>query len=331
MSLTIVMYHYVRDIKNSKYPNIKGLETQNFLKQIRYFKQNYYFIDYIDLLESINGNKTIPKNSILLTFDDGFVDSYTNIFPILKKEKIRACFFPISSTIRDNVVADVHKIHFILENFTNTLSIRNEIFYIINDLIKNNIVIEEPEKIYAELAIADEYDDKDTIFIKRLLQHYLHNELRSEILSKLFNKYVTSNEKAFAKQLYINKNQINEMCRHGMHFGNHTDRHNWLSKLNINEQISEIDNCLDFLDSNIENFDSNNWSICYPYGSYNDQTLEICKSKGCSIGFTTKPKLADLSVNNLLKLERLDTNEFPISPDSKPNYWTSAVLSEKFL
>ena len=34
--LTIVMYHYVREIKNSKFPDIKGLEIENFRRQLNY-------------------------------------------------------------------------------------------------------------------------------------------------------------------------------------------------------------------------------------------------------------------------------------------------------
>ena len=29
-SINVIMYHYVREIKNSKYPNLKGLEYKNF-------------------------------------------------------------------------------------------------------------------------------------------------------------------------------------------------------------------------------------------------------------------------------------------------------------
>ena len=33
-NLTIVMYHYVRDLKNSRYPDIKGLDVSLFKEQI---------------------------------------------------------------------------------------------------------------------------------------------------------------------------------------------------------------------------------------------------------------------------------------------------------
>ncbi len=38
-NITIIMYHYVREIKNSKYPTIKGLEISSFKKTIRFFRK----------------------------------------------------------------------------------------------------------------------------------------------------------------------------------------------------------------------------------------------------------------------------------------------------
>ena len=39
--LTIIMYHYVRNIKNSPYKNIKGLETDGFKRQLDYLIEYY--------------------------------------------------------------------------------------------------------------------------------------------------------------------------------------------------------------------------------------------------------------------------------------------------
>ena len=36
-NITIVMYHYVRDLKNSKYPKIKGLDISFFKEEILNF------------------------------------------------------------------------------------------------------------------------------------------------------------------------------------------------------------------------------------------------------------------------------------------------------
>ena len=39
--LIFVMYHYVREVQKSKYPNIKGLETTGFVRQLDYLNANF--------------------------------------------------------------------------------------------------------------------------------------------------------------------------------------------------------------------------------------------------------------------------------------------------
>ena len=47
--LTIVMYHYVRNIKDSQYQNIKGLETDGFRRQLDYLSDNINIIKEMQL------------------------------------------------------------------------------------------------------------------------------------------------------------------------------------------------------------------------------------------------------------------------------------------
>ena len=58
----LVMYHYVREIKKSKYPNIKGLEFEDFKKQINYFLNNFNILSNDDFTEIIK-TKKIPKKN----------------------------------------------------------------------------------------------------------------------------------------------------------------------------------------------------------------------------------------------------------------------------
>ena len=82
MKLSIVMYHYVRDLKNSRYPNIKGLDVKLFREQLKYIQNHYKVIRMEDLISAFENNTKLPKNSILLTFDDGYKDHFDFVFPI---------------------------------------------------------------------------------------------------------------------------------------------------------------------------------------------------------------------------------------------------------
>lgn len=51
--------------------------------------------------------------------------------------------------------------------------------------------------------------------------------------------------------------------------------------------------------------------MCFPYGVYNSDTLEILKKKNFKAAFTTEVGIADLDRHTRFTLPRLDTNDFP--------------------
>ena len=66
--ITIVTYHYVREIKKSEYPKLKGLEFEKFKKQLDYLEKNYELITAQDLIECSINKKTSPRKSLLSNF-----------------------------------------------------------------------------------------------------------------------------------------------------------------------------------------------------------------------------------------------------------------------
>ena len=58
-SLNIVAYHYVREIKKSKYPKINSIEFSLFKKQIKYFKKKFNILSLEDTIEIINKKKKL--------------------------------------------------------------------------------------------------------------------------------------------------------------------------------------------------------------------------------------------------------------------------------
>ena len=65
--LTIITYHYVRPIKNSNFPRIKGLEFESFKKQINYLQKNYKIIEMESLIEFA---KTPSKDNGALLYNN---------------------------------------------------------------------------------------------------------------------------------------------------------------------------------------------------------------------------------------------------------------------
>ena len=51
-------------------------------------------------------------------------------------------------------------------------------------------------------------------------------------------------------------------------------------------------------------------TISYPYGEYNEDTIELMKEYNIPLGFTTEVGKIDLETSDYLKLPRMDTNDF---------------------
>src|SRR5208283_166655 len=117
------------------------------------------------------------------------------------------------------------------------------------------------------------YDTREVTVLKRLLQRELPEPVRAEIVRRLFAEHVTADEVAFAHELYMSADQIACLRRHGMHIGCHGYTHSWLDHVSPEVQAVEIDRSLEFL-RNL-GIGKDEWSMCYPFGGFNDSLLEI--------------------------------------------------------
>jgi len=305
--VSIIMYHYVRELKNSHFPEIKGLSIINFRKQLKYLMKSCNIISMEELIYSLKSGNNLPKRAVLLTFDDGYADHFTNVFPLLKELGINGSFFPPVKAVIHSEVLDVNKIHFILASVNDKQKLVEEIFLLLDEY-RQKYSLEDNRYYFKKLAIKDCLDPKEVVFIKGILQKELSKDLRNKITERLFNKYVTKDEKGFCNELYLNVDQLKCMERNGMYIGSHGFGHSWLNEMDEDKQKIETELSLSFL-HDIIGCDIKEWVMCYPYGSYNDSLLKIIKDKGCVVGLTTEPRIADLSSDNSLTLPRLDTND----------------------
>lgn len=300
------MYHYVRDFKTSKYKGLKGLQVELFEKQILFFKDNYTIVGMEDVYESLLHKKPLPGNALLLTFDDGYIDHYEFVFPILKKHKLTGAFFPPVLTAQQEVVLDVNIIHHVLGAVENSKLLMSRVLKLV-EMNREKYSLESDEYYIEKYFQSNRFDTPETIFVKRMLQVALPYELRRNICLDLLKEFLGVDEKQLAMDLYMNMKQIKEMKAAGMFFGGHGYKHKWLNSLTSKEITEEIDHTISFLKE--IGMPAENWAICYPYGGFNDDVLHVLKNKSCLVGFTTEMRIADLSLDNSLLIPRLDTND----------------------
>lgn len=310
------MYHYTRDLTHSRYPDIKGLNQPLFRQQIEFMKNNFNVVTMEQVMDAVEGKAELPENALLLTFDDGYIDNYTFALPVLEEFGVQGSFFIPGKTFATHQLLDVNKIHYMLaaaDINKLVVDVKQQMDYYRG----NEYDFAPTEELFNEYAVANRFDNKETIFVKRMLQTVLPERLRNTISSNLFEKYVGVTEEQLAYELYMTEEQVRTMKRHGMFIGLHGYDHYWLGNLEPEQMKNDIAMALDTLD---EFIDRKRWVMNYPYGNYNQGVLDYINGQGACVGLTTAVRVAEIGVDAPLELPRLDCNDFPPKSENYRNY-----------
>jgi peptidoglycan/xylan/chitin deacetylase (PgdA/CDA1 family) len=96
LRIPILMYHSISDeIENKAHPYY-GINTSlnRFREHIKYLHDNdYSVVNLTNILNVFDLRKKATSKYVILTFDDGFQDFYSNAFPILNKYHFTATVF----------------------------------------------------------------------------------------------------------------------------------------------------------------------------------------------------------------------------------------------
>ena len=87
----VIMYHKVED---SAVIRTDTVSPENFLKHISYIADHAYNVLTLDeFVEGVRNNRRFSRNSVVITFDDGYDNNLTFAVPVLKKYQFPAIFF----------------------------------------------------------------------------------------------------------------------------------------------------------------------------------------------------------------------------------------------
>ncbi|GHV01026.1 polysaccharide deacetylase [Clostridia bacterium] len=102
MILPIVMYHSTHAKKPGKY----NVPPAQFETDILYLKEKSCTpINVADLIRYVQTGETVEK-PIMITFDDGYMNNYFHIFPILKKHNVKCVMATIGRLTDNNYLKD---------------------------------------------------------------------------------------------------------------------------------------------------------------------------------------------------------------------------------
>ena len=91
---TILMYHSVPPKDTAGWLDPRNtMELDRFEMQMGYLASNRSVISMDQLVDAIDSNSRLPKNAVVLTFDDGYLDNLTNVAPILARHRLPAVLY----------------------------------------------------------------------------------------------------------------------------------------------------------------------------------------------------------------------------------------------
>ena len=96
-SCAVLLYHRISEYSTD--PQLLCVTPQNFNTHLAFLKNNYNLLRIDEWVSHLLNKRKFPERSVVLTFDDGYVDNYLFALPLLEQYKVQALFYIATGTI----------------------------------------------------------------------------------------------------------------------------------------------------------------------------------------------------------------------------------------
>lgn len=254
----LLMYHGVDSLGSAEF-NTRHTGKKCFDKHINFLINNTNVLPLVDFKEeNFNPNKL----NVAITFDDGYLNNYTNAAPILERYKCPATFFITGiNNVEDKIL---------WADFVN----------IISKLTNKNVVIEGEEFENRNAVYYSKESDKSLYDVIKFEKPYYEYKLK---LYKAFEKEYqafTTNAKYDEYWKLVNDEQITELAKSNyITIGSHAYYHNNLGSIALQDAESELIESKKYLENLTQKPIT---TLAYPDGSYSREVLTVANNLGFS-------------------------------------------------
>lgn len=236
-------YHTITETENPLVKNLyKTKNTRQFTDDLEFLLKNFRPISVETLKKRILNNQPIPRNSFLITFDDGFKEAAEIAAPILKNKGIPAIFFVTTSLIDNQSMFYRNKVSLLIEHIEN-------------------------QKL-SDKTINEQFKQTQVPFLQNAKQSLLaityKNNHEIDHLAQLFE--LNTNDYLKKYRPYFTTQQVQTLLKEGFTIGGHTIDHPRFSEINFTEQIRQTTESLTVLQ---QKFQLKNNFFAFPFDSLN--------------------------------------------------------------
>ncbi len=215
----VLNYHRIGDPSQTPYDSgVFTTSAEGFDQQVGYLRRNFNMAT-LDEITEVAGGTASHGTSVLITFDDGYLDNYQVAFPILRSHGVQGVFFLPTAFIGTGQVPWWDMIAYILKHSRNP-----------------GIRLQYPEPANYDLARTSVLE-----VIDRVLATCKRNEVQTDrLIADLERACDCPRPAAGAERCFLNWDEAREMKASGMAFGSHTHTHEILAKLPETRQQEEL-------------------------------------------------------------------------------------------
>lgn len=268
VQVAILMYHRVGNQESLS--TVPPIRPQDFETQIAHLCRLFEVIHLDRLVQSIQGEKGLPKRAVVITFDDGYKDNYICAYPILKRYNVPATIFLTTGHIGTTNPFWWDKVAYIIENSTRATFDLDELgTYSLRSSSEKSKTI---SRIVGGLKKVE--DQKKELLIERLV-----NTLGMPLPANL------------GKECILSWDDVREMNNGGIAFGTHSVTHRSLTKLSLKQAEHEIIQSKKDIEERLGQAVT---AFSYPYGQFGDFDSEIKKilrKSGFTCAVTAIPRM----------------------------------------
>lgn len=291
--LLILAYHRVLDIPDedafSGDPELVSASTRDFERQMRFVRDHFEPLRFADVLQAMDRGVALPRNSLVVTFDDGHIDNFTHAFPILRSLGVPATIFVSTQYI------DAPETPFWFDHVAQLMY-----FAPPGPLHLDQIDFD------ATLTEIRSRRDATEALLRKLKRE--PNDRRVAVVRELaqrLGEHVASPQRAA-----MNWSEVREMAAAGIEFGSHTVSHPVLAQLDdeaIRQELAESRATIRAQTGQpVE-------TIAYPIGkvgAYDDRVIETAKSCGYRLGVSYETGVNPAKDLDLFALRRLAVERY---------------------
>ncbi|GAC1541879.1 MAG: hypothetical protein NVS2B17_19770 [Candidatus Velthaea sp.] len=234
-------YHMVSDEDLAHMRLYDYKTSQQFETDVRFAKARA--VSYQDLLHNRIANKSVAANSFLFTFDDGFVECFSVIRPILLRHAVDAAFFVVTDYLDDRDNFFECTLSLLLETLEKASPSRIQEFLDAHVTLNlADTVRQSRAELAAKRLKSARFSGQADALRARAAAIVLGLDFgdRAEIESSCRILQVDPRAYAATKQIFMSRDHVRQLARDGFTIGSHARQHRLLEYKSIGEIEEEI-------------------------------------------------------------------------------------------